>query len=212
MRRSISDWRLAIPSTTLLAAGLVAFAWLFAGVEHAKAQRKQPDAETPSKEVTDQICTVVKSSQSVDPMDPIQLNRCNIQEITSATGDDAKTILVDIGGMGASTDAIEIYRMEGGKVVYAKFRDNKGVVSDGGLFLQGASVMHLSNVMLSPKQHAIFSIEEAGTRRDGTWDSCEVHAYEWAPKVKMYVERAPKPTDEVRCKVRRRKATTSSSH
>lgn len=194
-------WWFSTPYSAIFAAVIVTTGWPLAGGAHSGAQAlEQSHSGTPNGELTDQICKAVRADlkrYSIDGMEPF--DGCEIEEISSATGDGAKTVLADIGDMGASTDAVVVYRFDRGAVAAAKFKDRKGQVSEGGLFLQGSSVTHSDNVILSPSQHALFTREVNGIKEDGSFEKCEVHAYEWIFKLGMYVERASKKTDEVWC-------------
>jgi hypothetical protein len=202
MRKSDLCWRFSNPYSTIFAAVVVATGWSLAGAPHSGAQALEQHPVTSKRDLMDQICRAIRADLKdkdyvFDGMDP--LNDCQIEEITSATGDGAMTALADIGGVGASTDAVVVYRLDRGTVAAAKFKELKGLVSKGGLFLQGSSVTHSADVILSPSQHALFTKQRNGIQEDGSTETCEVHAYQWISKLEMYVERASRTSDEIRC-------------
>lgn len=168
----------------------------------ARAQEVKPRVDMQSRGRLRHIQDVIKSdvtrNQEIDGLTLFDLP--NIEGITSATGDGAETVLADLGGMGASTDLIAVYRIDHGDIKAAKFKDCKGHVSELGLFLEGASVTRSSSVTLSSTHHALFTLERGGIGEDGTGGTCDVHAYQWSAGLNMYVERASRVNDEVRCR------------
>jgi hypothetical protein len=201
MRRpALGSW-FSVPYSTIFAAVTITTAWLPASAAHLGAQTpEQHHSETLNKGLTDQICNAIRADledYSIDGLAPF--DRCQIEEFTSATGDGVKTALADIGGVGASTDAVVVYRLDHGAVAAAKFKDRKGHVSKGSLFLQGSSVTHSAEVILSSSQHVLFTMEIDRIKEDGSAETCDVHAYRWVSKFGMYVERASRKNDEVRC-------------
>ncbi len=124
----------------------------------------------------------------------------HIEQTKAITGDGAETIIMDVGGLGASTDMLEVYRLDHGTVRAAKFKDFKGHVDPGGAFVSGSSAMHSSTVTLSAAHQTLFAATIMNADDNGKGGSCEVHAYQWNARMKMFVERASRPTDEVRCR------------
>ena len=166
----------------------------------SNAQSKAKNAQPGGTPNDAQICKAIKADRNRYQIQRgYPLDGCDLLDMESATGDGAQTILVDVGGVGASTDLVVVYRWERGILSAANFEDRKGRVWKGGMFLQGASVMHSADVTLSASEQALFTQKLNGTEDDGTYESCEVHAYQWIAGHKRYVERTSKAKDKVRC-------------
>jgi hypothetical protein len=102
------------------------------------------------------------------------------------TGDGVRVALIDLGGVGASTDGLTLIRVEHGKPVLARFRERNGTLVDGELFIQGSSVMHSRLVELLPAQRAVYTIAIAGDSEVGQVDTCEVELYQWVPRTRTF--------------------------
>lgn len=104
--------------------------------------------------------------------------------IADITGDGVPEALVWLGTGGASTNALALMRIQGGKPVVALFEDRKGK-TEPMVFLEGASVTHTDTVDLLPKEHALFHFQSF-YMGEGRLPSCNGEAYRWNPRTKIF--------------------------
>lgn len=122
-----------------------------------------------------------------------------LMESAYMTGDHVPTALVDLGGAGASTDAVIVIRIEQGKPVLARFLKRNGSVAAEDLFLDGASVMHSDEVNLLAEQNAVYTLSTTQSEDGKQVKTCRVNAYRWRPAARAFVE-----DDEFAGQLRRR--------
>ncbi len=108
-----------------------------------------------------------------------------VVEEADITGDGVPEALVTTGDAGASTDILALMRIEDGKPVRARFKNEEGKIIDME-FLQGASVMHGNSTELLPDEKAIYQggyfMNEPATRFSG----CGAAAYRWHAETKTF--------------------------
>jgi hypothetical protein len=126
-----------------------------------------------------------------------------VMDTADFSGEGGSVALVDYCHIGAYMDTLTVLRVENGKPVQARFRDEHGKPVDTD-FLDGASVMHGAGLQLVPEEHAVLEIywnaEDAENARaaqhsDQTTDapkqpipqvSCGATAYRWNPQSKTF--------------------------
>lgn len=104
------------------------------------------------------------------------------------TGDHVATALIDLGGMGASTDAVVVIRIEQGKPMLARFLKRDGSVATKNLFLDGASVMHSDEVRLLAEKSAVYTLSTTKSEDGNQIKTCKVNEYRWRARASAFVE------------------------
>jgi hypothetical protein len=102
----------------------------------------------------------------------------SLQEKVDLTGDGIPEAFVDMGTGGASTEYISLLRLENGKVVVIRAKDINGAIAPLQL-LQGAAVLHSSDIGTVPKEGIVYQRELAYSPEDGSVASCTIEAYVW---------------------------------
>ncbi len=110
-----------------------------------------------------------------------------LMESAYMTGDHVATALVDLGGRGASTDAVVVIRIEQGKPMLTRFLRRNGSVATKDLFLDGASVMHSDEVRLLAEQSAVYTLSTTLSEDGKRIKTCKVNAYRWHPTMRAFV-------------------------
>jgi hypothetical protein len=103
------------------------------------------------------------------------------------TGDGITAALIELGGLGASTEGATLIRIEHGKPVLARFQEKDGRVTDGKLFVLGSGVLHDDEVSLLPAQRALVTLTTTGDSTSEEKSTCKVELFQWAPRSGMFV-------------------------
>ncbi|KKT01216.1 MAG: hypothetical protein UW07_C0009G0013 [Candidatus Nomurabacteria bacterium GW2011_GWF2_43_8] len=103
------------------------------------------------------------------------------------TGDGAEEALVDLGSGGAYISSLVLMRMEDGKPVVVRFKQEDGKISSM-MFLAGASVMNGEDAVMLPDKKAIYAghwERDAGSS-SGALVVCTVEAYQWNSQTQTF--------------------------
>jgi len=111
-----------------------------------------------------------------------------LMESAYMSGDHVATAMVDLGGEGASTDAIVVIRIEQDKPILARFLSRDGSVITKNPFLDGASVMHSDEVRLLAEQSAVYTLSTTQSEDGKRIKTCKLNAYRWRARARAFVE------------------------
>ncbi len=110
----------------------------------------------------------------------------SIEEQVDITGDGIPEAFVALGTGGASVEYLSLLRMDNGTPVVSKVKDIDGIVGPLQL-LQGAAVLHSSDIGTVPKEDIVYQRELSYSPEDGSISSCAVQAYRWDSAETLFV-------------------------
>jgi hypothetical protein len=127
----------------------------------------------------EQVIKAVDWSEVVEDVEP------RISQVGFLKGARIHVATIDVGGMGAYTDAVEVVQIQNGRPVLARFRGKNGNVAEGEVFAEGASVMNAVEVQILAKDDAVASIH-LSLNDNGGVNSCKAEAYRWSPRTRSF--------------------------
>lgn len=175
----------------------------------ALSQQKQnpPSTAVDWDSLMPKIQTALAAMQEHCLGDPPDLD---IMQTGDLTGDGSTVALIGCPE-GAYMRLMVVVRIEDGKPMIAKFRDEHGKATDQNL-MDGASVMHGAATLLVPEQHAVLQLN---------WDSeesqpfqCVGTGYVWNAQSKTFDEnpKVSNPLVEIECRKEQKIDSDLKSH
>lgn len=168
----------------VLATGVVLMSGAYAQ-RAASNQRPNVISKSEWKRIAPAVSKLALGDGTQLPTQPF--NEPGLMAFAYMTGDHVVTALVDLGGEGASTDAVVVIRIEQGKPALARFLGRNGSVAIKNLFIEGASVTHSDGVRLLVEQSAIYTLSTTENADGNQIRTCKVNAYRWRSAVRAFV-------------------------